>query len=298
MKNGDLRGVTMNRVHRAVVFAADAHRGQFRKGKAIPYILHPMEAAAIAAGMTDDPEIIVAALLHDTIEDAGVSAEEIAAEFGPRVALLVQAVSEEKRESLPAQETWRIRKEETVAALHRQEDRAVKMLVVADKLSNIRALYQDHRSLGSELWKRFNQKDPMMHAWYYRAVAEATAELREYPAWQEYCTLVEKVFAPYTHEKDDARGSAAALEEFEENWRKVGRGYRAVVGDYELTAKPTRLAVPPTVSLRDIIKRGGRPIGWEWEFKDTKFKITFGGYALSLDEAVQNLKRQLLIFTK
>ncbi len=52
--------------------------------------------------MTDDPEIIVAALLHDTIEDAGgVSAEEIAAEFGPRVALLVQAVSEENGSRCP-----------------------------------------------------------------------------------------------------------------------------------------------------------------------------------------------------
>lgn len=84
----------MDLVHCAVLFAAEAHRGEFRKGKAIPYILHPMEVAAITAGMTDDPEIIAAALLHDTIEDAGVSAEEIAAEFGPRVASLVQAVSE------------------------------------------------------------------------------------------------------------------------------------------------------------------------------------------------------------
>lgn len=191
-----------------------------------------------------------------------------------------------------------IRKKETIAALQVEKDLAVKMLVVADKLSNIRAMYRDHLSLGADFWRRFNQKDPTMHAWYYRTIVKETVDLKEYPAWQECNTLVKKVFTPYTNEQDGLIGSAAAVREFKKNWRKVGRGYRAVVGDFELTAKPTKLAVPPTISPREVIKQGGRPRAWEWEFKDTQFKITFGGYALSLDEAEDSLMKQLMIFTK
>jgi myo-inositol-1(or 4)-monophosphatase len=165
-----------------------------RKGTHTPYILHPLEAAAIVASMTDDLEIIAAAILHDTLEDAHISVGEIADKFGPRVADLVKSETENKRENLSASETWLIRKEETIEYLSNEKDIAVKMIALADKLSNIRAIYRDHLAIGDELWERFNQHDPKMHAWYYRAVADATVELAHYPAWQEYRRLVEKVF--------------------------------------------------------------------------------------------------------
>ena len=144
--------------------------------------------------MTDDPEIIAAAVLHDTLEDAHISVVEIAEKFGPRVADLVQSESENKRGNLPASETWLSRKQETIEYLSNEKDIAVKMIAFTDKLSNIRAIYRDHLAIGDELWERFNQHDPQMHAWYYRAIADATAELAHYPAWQEYRRLVEKVF--------------------------------------------------------------------------------------------------------
>ena len=165
-----------------------------RKGTHTPYILHPLEAAAIVASMTDDQEIIAAAVLHDTLEDAHISVEEIADKFGPRVADLVKSESENKRVNLPASETWLTRKQETIEQLSNEKDIAVKMIALADKLSNIRTIYRDHQAIGDELWERFNQHDPKMHALYYRAVADATAELAHYPAWQEYRRLVEKVF--------------------------------------------------------------------------------------------------------
>ena len=165
-----------------------------RKGTHTSYILHPLEAAAIVASMTDDPEIIAAAVLHDTLEDAHISVGEIADKFGPRVADLVQSEAENKQVSLPASETWLTRKQVTIEHPSNERDIAVKMIALADKLSNIRAKYRDHLAIGDELWKRFNQHDPQMHAWYYRAIADATAELAHYPAWQEYSRLVEKVF--------------------------------------------------------------------------------------------------------
>ena len=185
----------MTLVDEAIIFATQAHSGKFRKGTTIPYIFHPMEAAAIVASMTDDLEIIAAAVLHDTVEDAHKSVDEIAKKFGQRVAELVSSESENKREDLPAADTWTIRKTETIDALKAEQDIAVKMVTLGDKLSNIRAIYRDQLTLGDQLWERFNQHDPKMHAWYYRAIADVTSELKQFPAWQEYSLLVEKVFS-------------------------------------------------------------------------------------------------------
>ena len=64
-------------IQKAAVFAAKAHEGMMRKGSKIPYIYHPMEVALIVAQMTDDPEVIAAAYLHDVLEDTSVTPEEL-----------------------------------------------------------------------------------------------------------------------------------------------------------------------------------------------------------------------------
>ena len=69
-------------IERAIAFATRAHEGQFRKGTTRPYIVHPLEVGEIVASMTDDEEIISAAILHDTIEDCeGVTKDKICSEF-------------------------------------------------------------------------------------------------------------------------------------------------------------------------------------------------------------------------
>ena len=77
-------------IKKAAEFAKRAHDGVYRKGTQIPYITHPMETAAIVTAFTDEPEMIAAALLHDVIEDAGVTKEELEEQFGPRVAFLAK----------------------------------------------------------------------------------------------------------------------------------------------------------------------------------------------------------------
>ena len=181
-------------VTRAVIFAAQAHDGAVRKGTSIPYIVHPMEAAAIAAGLTDDPEVIAAAVLHDTVEDTTTTLDQIEAAFGPRVAELVEAESEDKRENQKAEDTWELRKQETIDHLQQCTDRDVKILALADKLSNLRAIRRDYLAVGDELWDRFHQKDPEKIGWYYRSFVGACAELDGMPAYAEYKELVEKVF--------------------------------------------------------------------------------------------------------
>lgn len=101
----------MELVSEAIIFATKAHDGMRRKKSEQPYILHPVEAAAIAGSITTNQEIIAAAALHDVVEDAGIAIEEIRESFGERVAELVLSETENKREKLPAEETWEIRKE-------------------------------------------------------------------------------------------------------------------------------------------------------------------------------------------
>ena len=186
---------TDNLLEEAAKFAAQKHAGQYRKGTKLPYIVHPMEAAAICASLTDDVEVLAAALLHDTMEDAGATFDEIEERFGSRVATLVASESENKREDLQPAKTWKIRKTETIEHLKSTDDVGVKMVCLGDKLSNIRAIQRDFETLGDALWQRFNQKDPAEHAWYYAAIANALKdELGESEAWREYRERVEKVF--------------------------------------------------------------------------------------------------------
>lgn len=181
-------------VTRAVIFAAKAHDGAARKGTKIPYIVHPMEAAAITAGMTDDQEVIAAAVLHDTVEDTDTTKKQIEDVFGSRVADLVAAESENKREDQKAEDTWQIRKSETIEHLRHCTDRDVKILALADKLSNLRAIYRDYYAIGEKLWERFNQSDPAMIGWYYRSFKETCAELSDTTAYMEYVELLDKTF--------------------------------------------------------------------------------------------------------
>jgi len=190
-ENGD--GSMGKVLDRAISFATVAHANQFRKSTSIPYILHPLEAATIVGTMTTDEEIIAGAVLHDVVEDTDTTIEEIKDIFGERVAQLVASESENKRENLAATSTWKIRKQETLDHL-KAASLDVKMITLGDKLSNIRAIHRDYNAIGDELWQRFNQKDKDEHYWYYQSIADCISDLKDYPAYQEYCELVQMTF--------------------------------------------------------------------------------------------------------
>ena len=184
----------MELVSEAIAFAVKAHDGMRRKKSKAPYILHPMEAAVIVGTMTYDQDLIAAAALHDVVEDAGITLDEIEAKFGKRVRELVSAETEDKREHLPPEATWRVRKEESLEFLKNTEDLGVLMVWLGDKLANMRSIYWDWKNEGDAMWQRFNQKDPRQQAWYYRSIAELTRRLSHTPAWVEYAALTELVF--------------------------------------------------------------------------------------------------------
>ena len=127
----------MNIIEKAIQFATKAHEGACRKGTTLPYILHPLEAGAIAAQITDDPEVIAASVLHDVVEDTSFSEADIRVLFGNRIADLVMFDTEDKLRDRPAAETWMTRKQETMRRLqHATDDEMI--VVFADKLAQIR----------------------------------------------------------------------------------------------------------------------------------------------------------------
>ena len=90
-------------------------------------------------------------MLHDVVEDTDTTIDEIAELFGDRVAYLVDSESENKRENLSAESTWKVRKQETLDHL-KTAPIDVKMITLGDKLSNIRAINRDYNALGEALW--------------------------------------------------------------------------------------------------------------------------------------------------
>ncbi|WP_164102605.1 HD domain-containing protein [Candidatus Laterigemmans baculatus] len=121
---------------RAASFAAQAHSGQRRKdADQSPYINHPLAVAQLLTevGGVQDLELLIAALLHDTVEDTEVSLEEIAERFGERVRDLVAEVTDDK--SLPKQQRKRLQVEHAP-----QLSAGAKQLKIADKISNLRDL--------------------------------------------------------------------------------------------------------------------------------------------------------------
>ena len=184
----------MELVSDAIIFAVKAHDGMRRKKSDVPYILHPMEAAVIVGTMSDDQNLIAAAALHDVVEDAEISIEEIEEKFGKRVRELVESETEDKRADLPPTDTWRIRKEESLTFLKNTDDLGVLMVWLGDKLANMRSIYRDWKIEGNAMWQRFNQKNANEQAWYYKSIVKLTERLSKTSAWIEYKTLTELVF--------------------------------------------------------------------------------------------------------
>ena len=177
---------------RAIEFAVRAHAGTERRGKGFPYIVHPMEAMAIVATMTPDQEVLAAAL-HDVVEDTDVTVEEIRAAFGDRVASLVACESDIVLAELSEEASWPVRKQAAIDRLAAASHDA-KVVALGDKLSNMRAIARDYAVRGDALWNLFHVKDRASHAWHYRGLAASLSELSETFAYQEFVELIARVF--------------------------------------------------------------------------------------------------------
>ncbi len=125
-------------IGRAYERARDAHEGQTRKS-GDPYITHPVSVAKIVAELGLDDITISAALLHDAVEDTGVTLVDLTAEFGPEVAAIVDGVTKLERiqfDSKEAQQAATMRKMLVAMA----KDLRVLIIKLADRLHNMRTI--------------------------------------------------------------------------------------------------------------------------------------------------------------
>ena len=183
-------------LNKAIIYAVEKHAGQLRKGTQIPYIVHPMEVLALLNEMRADMTVIIAGVLHDTVEDTSATIDDIIREFGEDVAELVGNHTEDKSK------TWFQRKSQGLRELA-EGSFDLKCLVLADKLSNVRNMHRDYMIEGDEYWDRFNAPFEKQ-AWYYNSAVKALEELKDNEntavRYNEFKEIVEKTFGQV---KDD-----------------------------------------------------------------------------------------------
>lgn len=153
----------------AIEVAEEAHHGQFRKGSDIPYISHPRAVARILSDAGCSEELVVAGILHDTVEDTYVTLDYIREKFGEKVAQIVQGCSEPDK-SLP----WEQRKQHTVEFL-KTAPLEVRTVTCADKLHNLLTIIADYEIMGDDVWDRFSRGRGAQE-WYYRELAASLCD--------------------------------------------------------------------------------------------------------------------------
>jgi GTP pyrophosphokinase len=150
----------------ALSWAATLHASQLRKGTGHPYAAHLLSVSAMVwrDGGTEDEAI--AALLHDAIEDQGVTRGQIAERYGDRVAHIVELCTDAEGSPKPP---WRQRKEAHLAKLRGVRDEGVLRVVAADKVDNATSIIADHDTIGPRIWEIFTGGREGT-AWYYEAM--------------------------------------------------------------------------------------------------------------------------------
>ena len=164
----------MGRLTRAIEVATDAHRKQLRKGTDVPYITHPYAVGMFLAQLGCPEDVVIAGVLHDTVEDTSLTLGDIRKVFGVHVAEIVEGCSEPDKAA-----EWKERKRHTIHFLE-STSQEIKLVSCADKLHNITSMIKDYGVLGENLWSRFNE-GPCEQEWYYRSLAEVFAKDAHFP---------------------------------------------------------------------------------------------------------------------
>jgi (p)ppGpp synthase/HD superfamily hydrolase len=159
----------------AVEYARQIHTGT-RKGTQVPYMAHLLGVAALVMAETGHvpfavtEEMVIAALLHDAVEDQGglPRLRDIEAKFGKEVAKIVEGCTDSFEVDSDKKQDWGVRKASYIQRLREEPGEPAGTLLVsaADKLYNARAILEDYREAGAEVWKRFKRgRDEQL--WYF-----------------------------------------------------------------------------------------------------------------------------------
>lgn len=180
------------RVEQAIRAAAVLHKDQLRKGSMpFPYITHLVATAFTLLDYTTDEDVIVAALLHDTLEDTDYTLEELQEDFGGRVSEIVATLTE-PQSTAEVKYTWKEKKLHYVKQLKRGPTEAL-LIAAADKIHNFRTIVEDYYDAPDRFVKDFGANfDERLEA--YRAIANVINSRLEGPILAEF----NHVFEQYT----------------------------------------------------------------------------------------------------
>jgi (p)ppGpp synthase/HD superfamily hydrolase len=179
------------RFEEALVHAARLHKNQTRKGSETPYVNHLLAVASIVGENGGTEDEVIAALLHDAIEDTPETKESLAKRFGENVAGIVEGCSDADVAPGEAKPEWSERKEAYIAHVGSAPP-SVLAVSSADKLHNARSILADYRAVGEELWSRFRGgREGTL--WYYRALAEAYESAGASPVIAEFGRTVDEI---------------------------------------------------------------------------------------------------------
>ena len=180
-----------DRFQQALIYAAQVHDGQSRKGgESIPYLAHLMSVAALVLENGGGEDEAIAALLHDAIEDRGdrTNIEELRERFGDQVAFIVDACSDTDQRPKPP---WQGRKQ---AYIDRMQTAPVAVLRVAcaDKVHNARSTLSDLHVYGPATWGKFGSTVEQQ-LWYYQTLSELFSRRLPGPLSDELARLVAEI---------------------------------------------------------------------------------------------------------
>ncbi len=180
----------MNTIQKAIDFAAKAHSGQIRKSSKLPFIVHPFNVGIMLQKLNCSDEVIAAGILHDVVEDTGVTLDDIRHEFGEKVAYLVDSATEYKAAS------WKETKTKAIEGL-KNASFEVRLIRCVDKLHNIKTLEAEQKAIGEKVWNNF-KSTKQEQEWYNRECYKSMIYQNDIPddvtVFNELKDVIDRVF--------------------------------------------------------------------------------------------------------
>lgn len=177
-------------INKALQAAIRLHNGQKRKLGNYDYVIHPIEVGISLAKQNEKDEVIVAAILHDTIEDTEYTYEKICSDFGKSIADMVLGCSE-----LNKKLSWKERKLHTINHLKDETSMEVKKIICADKLNNLKSVLKfSNDEDKKEIWHSFNAGYDDQK-WYYSEIIKILKDdLDGYALYEELKVIYFLIF--------------------------------------------------------------------------------------------------------
>lgn len=180
----------MDKILEAITVSSLAHKHQKRKGNRTPYIAHPLAVGLILSQLGQREEVIIAGILHDTLEDTEMTKEELTSRFGNEVVRLVESVTEDK-----SLESWEKRK------AHYLESKAAagaetKLISLADKYHNLSSIKEDLQIQGEDVWNIFTRGKKSQEN-FYKTFSEKIKEnfdYSQYDLMSKFDQLITELF--------------------------------------------------------------------------------------------------------